>query len=120
MPAPSPEEQLPFLLDEDPSRGSSKHSNMNSQAGSSVNAQMGLSQQQQYQQQQAVQPSLQQQQQEQERQGLAQQRRAWSMDPQQALQVGSLQVFLVPVHPQQKLGDRWESGHVQCIPSAWV
>lgn len=118
MPAPSPEEQLPFLLDEDPSRGSSKHSNMNSQAGSSVNAQMGPPQQQQYQQQQVVQPSLQQQ--EQERQGLAQQRRAWSIDPQQALQVGSLQVFLVPVHPQQKLGDRWESGHIQCIPSAWV
>ena len=46
MPAASPEDNLPFLLDEDPSRGSSRHG---SQAGSSMHGAtaMQLPQQQQ-------------------------------------------------------------------------
>ncbi len=54
MPAASPEDNLPFLLDEDPSRGSSRHG---SQAGSSMH---GATAMQLPQQQQPAQHSLQQ------------------------------------------------------------
>ena len=75
MPAASPEDNLPFLLDEDPSRGSSK---AGSQAGSSLHgpAPAQLPQQQQS----AQQPQL-------EQQSLQQARRAWSTDPQPGMQV---------------------------------
>ncbi len=81
MPAASPEDTLPFLLDEDPSRGSSKHG---SQGGSSAQGRMAMPLPQLQQPAQQLQPSLQQ---LQDQQVLVQQRRAWSVDPQQAMQV---------------------------------
>ena len=81
MPAASPEDTLPFLLDEDPSRGSSKHG---SQGGSSAQGRMAMPLPQLQQPAQQLQPSLQQ---PQDQQALLQQRRAWSIDPQQAMQV---------------------------------
>ena len=71
MPVASLEDNLPFLLDEDPSRGSSKHG---SQAGSSVHGPAAV---QQPQQQQPAQ----------EQKSLQQPRRAWSVDPQPGMQV---------------------------------
>ncbi len=81
MPAASPEDNLPFLLDEDPSRGSSKHG---SQAGSSVHGAAAM----QPPQHQHAQHSLQQPRQEQ--QSLQHPRRAWSIDPQPGMQVFEL------------------------------
>ena len=75
MPAASLEDNLPFLLDEDPSRGSSKHG---SQAGSSVHAPAAVQLPQQ--QHPALQP-------QQEQKSLQQPRRAWSVDPPPGMQV---------------------------------
>ena len=77
MPAASPEDNLPFLLDEDPSRGSSR---AGSQGGSSVHAAAALQLPQQQHLAQQPQPAPQQ---------LQQQRRAWSTDLQPGMQVKS-------------------------------
>lgn len=83
LPRPSPDDNLPFLLDEDPSRGSSKQG---SQTGSSAhNAQLlGPLPGQAGPQQQPPQPSVHR---EPERLGMIQQKRAWSLEAKQALQV---------------------------------
>ena len=83
LPRPSPDENLPFLLDEDPSRGSSKQG---SQTGSSAHvAQLpGPLPGQAGPQLQQPQPSLHR---EPERPGMIQQKRAWSLEAKQALQV---------------------------------
>ena len=86
LPRASPDDSLPFLLDEDPSRGSSKQG---SQTGSSAhNAQLpGPLPRQAGPQQQPPQPSLHR---EPERLGTIQQKRTWSLEAKQALQVDPL------------------------------
>ena len=83
LPRPSPDDNLPFLLDEDPSRGSSKQG---SQTGFSAHnaQQLGPLPGQAGPQQQPPQPSVHR---EPERLGMIQQKRAWSLEAKQALQV---------------------------------
>ena len=86
MPAASPEDNLPFLLDEDPSRGSSRHG---SQAGSSVHGAPAapLPQQPQLAQQLRQEPHS------------LQPRRAWSVDPQPGLQVWRSRTSMTSTRP---------------------
>lgn len=98
MPAASPEDNLPFLLDEDPSRGSSKHG---SQAGSSVHGAPAVPLLQEQQPAQQL---------RQEQHNLQQPRRAWSVDPQPGLQVWGSDMSMAFMSPK---GAACFSNHTQ-------